>query len=89
MSEQTKNILSVEEQKKRHIDPILVGGALIGVGISLTAVEPANAQSDPVADITSMVSSLGTITGSVVGIVVGAMTLRLAVKQVNRLMTKG
>ena len=40
-------------------------------------------------DVTAMVTSIGTITGVATGVVLGAMGVRLAIKQVNRLTTKG
>ena len=83
----TQNTVQTNNKFKKYL-PVAAG-----VGTILIASQPANAQdaggSDPVADVTSMVTSIGTITGSVVGVVIAAMTVRLAVKQVNRLMTKG
>jgi hypothetical protein len=55
----------------------------------LGTTQAAMAQTTPVEDVNAMVTSIGSITAGVVGVVVGAMTVRLAVKQVNRLMTKG
>ena len=63
-------------------------GAVASAPLLLTS-SPAFAQDDPVGEVNSMVSSIGTITSGVIGVVVAGLTVRMAVKQVNRLMTKG
>lgn len=66
-------------------------GSVASAPLLLTSA-PAFAQetpADPVGEVNSMVTSIGTITTGVIGVVVAGLTVRLAVKQVNRLMTKG
>ena len=62
-----------------------------GIGLILIATQPASAQdsNDPIADINAMVDNIGTITGGVITVIIAALTVRLGIKQVNRLMTKG
>jgi hypothetical protein len=62
--------------------------AAAGLGaLVLTQAPPAKA--DPVADVTTMVTSLGGITTAVIAVIIAAMTARLAIKMVNRLTVKG
>lgn len=47
------------------------------------------AQAEGIDDVSAMLTSVAAIAGSAVGIVVLAMGVRIAIKQVNRVMTKG
>lgn len=60
--------------------------ALTAAGLSIGV--PTVAMADPVADITAMVTSIGTITAGAVTVIIAALTVRLGVKTLNRLMTK-
>ena len=72
-----------DDTKKRIA---LAGSAAAVVGV-MSYSQPAKA--DVITDLTGMVDNLGTITTAAVGVIVTAMTVRLAVKTVNRLMVKG
>ncbi len=73
-------------EKNKNLVPVL-GAA---VAISLIASVPVNAQeSDPVQDVSDTVDSVGGITTVAAGIIALSLGVRLAVKQVNRVMTKG
>ena len=61
-----------------------------GIAFILVTTQPASAQTDdPIADINAMVDNIGTITSGVITVIIAALTVRLGIKQVNRLMTKG
>lgn len=78
----------IENTQKKRNQKLLVAGAAIA-GTTLVRTQPASAQAtDPVEQVNSMVTNLGTITGGVVTVIIASLTVRLAVKQVNRLMTK-
>ena len=78
----------MNEQKTKK-NTLVKAGALAAASALIISV-PANAQdADPVTDVNNMVTSIGTITAGVTTVVIAALTVRLAVKQVNRLMTKG
>jgi hypothetical protein len=62
---------------------ILIGAAAVG---ALTLPGAAMASTE---DVASTVSAIGTVTGGVAAIVMTAMGFRIAVKQVNRMTTKG
>ena len=67
---------------------LLLSGAALTAFISV----PANAQTTEASgidDVASTVDSLGGIAGAAATIVILAMGVRLAIKQVNRVMTKG
>ncbi|MGK7893258.1 MAG: hypothetical protein AB4372_06415 [Xenococcus sp. (in: cyanobacteria)] len=74
----------VNFDQKKHI---LLASSILGS--SLVVTQPVFAQSDPVADVESTLSTIGTIAGTAAGIVVVSLGVRLAIKQVNRVMTKG
>lgn len=72
------------EDKKNQL---AVSSGIVAGGIVLASSQPAKA--DTIADISALVTSLSTITGAAAGVIVLAMGVRIAVKQVNRLMSKG
>lgn len=65
---------------------LLIGGSVVGLAL---ISQPANAQTSPVTQVEDTVNSVGSIAGTAAGVVVVAMGVRLAIKQVNRVMTKG
>lgn len=65
---------------------LLVGGSVVGLAL---ISQPVNAQTSPVSQVEDTVNSVGTIAGTAASIVVVALGVRLAIKQVNRIMTKG
>lgn len=65
---------------------LLIGGSVVAAGV--LASQPVLAQ-DPIADLQTTLGTIGGIAATAGGIVVVAMGIRLAIKQVNRVMTKG
>ena len=77
------------EEKKVYFDKttgLIIGGSAI-VATSIVG-QPAFAQ-NAIDDIQSTLNTIGTIAGVAGGIVVVSLGIRLAIKQVNRIMTKG
>lgn len=66
----------------------LVIGGSSAVLLALVS-QPANAQNAAVAEVESTVNQVGGIAGIAASIVILAMGVRIAIKQVNRVMTKG
>lgn len=77
-----------QQSKKKSSASLVVAG---GIAVTPFIGAPVMAQtaSDPIADVNAMITSLGTITAGVTAIIIGAMTVRLAIKMVNRLTVKG
>lgn len=76
-----------DSTRKRNQKLAAVAGA--GGAAALTVAvgaEPANAS---ITEVSDTVTALGGIAGAAATIVIGAMGVRLAIKQVNRVMTKG
>lgn len=74
----------------------LLVSLLIGFGTVFTSamlIEPANAQDasadSGIEDVEDTVDSLGSVAGGATGVVLLSLGVRLAIKQVNRIMTKG
>lgn len=77
---------------KKFIDKrtgLLIGGSTLASLLIMS--QPVNAQeaTSPIDDVKSTVESIGGIAASAAGFVIIAMGVRLAIKQVNRVMTKG
>ena len=89
-----QELVSVSEQKKfsfvnKNVETVIVASSIVATG-GLILTQPANAQdSDPLTDLQSTLTQVGTIAGSAVAIVLVALGIRLGIKQVNRIMTKG
>lgn len=67
-------------------------GLIIGSSSALLLATASSVQAqnaDPVQDVSDSVSSIGNITGVAAGVVIAAMGVRMAIKQVNRIMVKG
>jgi hypothetical protein len=79
-------MLNQEKQRfERYALP--VAGGIVGTA---AISQPAQAQSaGGIADVSTMVTTLGTVAGAVVTVVLFAMGVRLAIKIVNRLTVKG
>lgn len=56
---------------------------------TIVTTQPVFAQSDPLQDVQDTLTTVGTIAASAAGIVLVALGVRLGIKQVNRIMTKG
>ena len=67
----------------------IVGGAIVMSSLTGQAVMAQEATGGGVQEVADTVDSIGGIAGAAVSIVVLAMGVRLAIKQVNRVMTKG
>lgn len=67
----------------------VVGGAIVLNSIASQTVMAQEATGGGVQEVADTVDSIGGIAGAAVSIVVLAMGVRLAIKQVNRVMTKG
>ena len=89
-----QELVSVFEQKKfsfvnKNVETVIVASSIVATG-GLILTQPANAQdSDPLTDLQSTLTQVGTIASSAVAIVLVALGIRLGIKQVNRIMTKG
>ena len=68
---------------------LVIGGAAASLALSATPSVAQDAGGGGVDDVSSMLTSVAGIAGTAVGIVVLAMGVRIAIKQVNRVMTKG
>jgi hypothetical protein len=82
----TEDFQQFQQRRRVRREAALTLGAA-GGAVLATSARPARA--DVVADITAMVSSLGGITTAVVAVVIAGITVRLAIKFVNRLTVKG
>lgn len=89
---------NLEADSSRSNRDYLVGGTVAGglLGYTLytsACPDSAFAQSAPgqqaVTDVTAMMTSLATLAGVVTAVVLGAMGVRMAIKLVNRMATKG
>jgi hypothetical protein len=87
MNAEDSKVLPLQRDEKNG-RVALAGAAAVGGATVLATSQPAHAQG-AVAEINTMVTSLGTITAGVVTVIVGALTVRLAVKMINRLTVKG
>lgn len=89
----TTRVVPMVVLKKDDNTGKLVFAAASGAGavaLLATGASPVLAQAtDPVAQISTMVTNLGALLAVAIVVVLGAMGLRLAVKQINRLMVKG
>lgn len=74
---------------KQKTQAKVIGGALVFNSLAGQAVMAQDAGSGGVQEVADTVDSIGGIAGAAVSIVVLAMGVRLAIKQVNRVMTKG
>lgn len=82
-------VLKEIESRKERSTSAKTAAAAAGVGTILAPVA-AFAQGDgAVTQATTMVTSLGGIATAATGVIIGAMTVRYAIKFVNRLMVKG
>ena len=71
---------------------LIVGGAIASstlITIPVNAQTAETTSSAGIEDVANTVTTLGTIAGSAAAVVIVAMGVRLAIKQVNRVMTKG
>lgn len=76
-------------KKKKFIDKktgLVIGSSSALLLASATTVQ---AQSADIQKVEDDVTAVGGITGIAAGVVIGAMGVRLAIKQVNRIMVKG
>ena len=74
----------INKKKER----LIVASSLAAAGTVVSV--PAFAQStDPLEDLASTLTTVGTIGGSAVSIILLGLGVRLGIKQVNRIMTKG
>ena len=74
-----------ESLKKGAVTTALAGGSVLVITPGVLA----QAAPDPVTEVNNLVTNLGTITGGVITVMIAAIGVRLAIKQLNRLMTKG
>jgi hypothetical protein len=71
---------------RRPINEALAVGGTVGITSTLIATSPANAS---VADINTMMTAVQGVAAGAVAVLVVGIGVRLAVKQVNRILTKG
>ena len=78
----------MNEKTKQNAKIVLGSSALIGATMG-TPVMAQNTQASGIADVGTTVDTLAGIAGAAATVVIVAMGVRLAIKQVNRVMTKG
>ena len=66
----------------------IVGGAIAFNSLATSAVMAQETATGSITEVSDTVDAIGGIAGAAVSIVVVAMGVRLAIKQVNRVMTK-
>jgi high-affinity Fe2+/Pb2+ permease len=76
------------ENRRQFNKSVAIGAASAGV-ILVSAPAFANTPASPIQQVTDTVTAVGAVTGVVTTIVLAAMGVRLAIKQVNRVATKG
>lgn len=78
-----------EVNQEKKVASLATGGVVAAGTVAMIDVPVMAQATGAVADVNSMVTSLGSIATGATAVILGAMVVRLAIKFVNRLTVKG